>query len=73
MTSSGATEQQLATEDAALDAMIDQNPNALRHHNARFAGYGTHPWAVLNSMRRATGDVTLAAADLAMAANTASG
>ena len=62
------TEQDVATEDAALDAMIEQDPNELGRHNARFAGRGTHLWAVLNSLRRATGRVSTSPTDVAAAA-----
>ena len=52
----------------ATPRTTEQDPHDLGRHNARFVGHGTHLWAVLNSLRRATGDVSASAADVSMAA-----
>lgn len=44
-------------DEATLDALIEQDPDKPGRHNARFVEYGTHLWAVLNSLRRTSDDI----------------
>ena len=63
MSAARTTEDRTKLQDAALDAMVAEDPNEPGRHYARLVDSGHHVWVILASLQRSQGDIAEAMAD----------
>lgn len=63
MATTRPTEEPTQIDDAALDAMVAEDPNEPGRHYARLVDTGHHVWVVLASLQRTHGDFAETMAD----------